>query len=70
MSLQCTEGELLMWWTGHWDARACPASWDPSLRCGERRRNLPFAQFNFIICESSDSLGQMGPLLPPVQSKC
>lgn len=34
-SLKCTEGALVMWWTGHWDAGACPAASDPTLRCGE-----------------------------------
>lgn len=36
-SLKCTEGDPLMWWTGHWDAGACPATSAPTLRCGERR---------------------------------
>lgn len=35
MSLECTEGELVTWWTGHWDAGACPAALDPTLCCGE-----------------------------------
>lgn len=35
MSLECTEGELVTWWTGHWDAGACPAASDPTLSCGE-----------------------------------
>lgn len=34
-SLKCTEGELVTWWTGHWDAGDCPAAPDPTLSCGE-----------------------------------
>lgn len=51
-SLECTEGDLVMWWTGNWDAGACPSNWDPRLRCGEQRLNI------FIIFELSDSLGR------------
>lgn len=51
-SLECTEGDLVMWWTGDWDAGACPSNWDPRLRCGEQRLNV------FIIFELSDSLGR------------
>lgn len=40
-SLRCTEGDLLTWWTGPWDAGACPAPSAPTLRCGEPRRNRP-----------------------------
>ncbi|XP_056911388.1 adhesion G-protein coupled receptor G4 isoform X2 [Takifugu flavidus] len=32
-SLECTEGDLVMWWTGNWDVGACPSNWDPRLRC-------------------------------------
>lgn len=51
-SLECTEGDLVMWWMGDWDAGACPSNWNPRLRCGEQRFNI------FIIFELSDSLGQ------------
>lgn len=46
MSLKCTEGDLVMWWTGHWDAGACPATSDPTLRCGERGWNIRLSSFN------------------------
>lgn len=52
MSLKCTEGDLVMWWTGHWDAGACPATSDPTLRCGERRWNIWLSSFNFNILQS------------------
>lgn len=49
MSLKCTEGELVMWWTGHWDAGACPATSEPTLRCGEPRLSILLSSFNLNI---------------------
>lgn len=36
-SLECTEGDLVTWWKGDWDAGACPSKWDTRLRCGEQK---------------------------------
>lgn len=53
-SLKCTEGDVVMWWTGHWDAGACPPASDPTLRCGERSWNrgpgLSSAQITLTVC--------------------
>lgn len=49
MSLNCTEGDLVMWWAEHWDDGACPATSDPKLSCGERSWIILLSSFNFII---------------------